>query len=66
MQVVSAKIIDPTHLELSHPLQVAPGQVIQISIAGPADEDDLVAWRTASKQRLADAYCDEDAVYDSQ
>jgi hypothetical protein len=33
MHVISAKIIDSTHLELSQPLNAAPGQIIQISLA---------------------------------
>jgi hypothetical protein len=63
MRIVSARIIDPTHLELLQPLSEAPGAVIQISL--PADSDDETAiWRDAAKQQLLSAYADEDAVYD--
>ena len=63
MRVISAKILDPTHLELSQPLDASPGDVIQISL--PTEEDDEMAvWREAAKQHLLNAYADEDAVYD--
>ena len=63
MRTISATILDPTHLELSQPLEASPGDVIQISL--PSDTDDEMAvWRDAAKQHLLDAYADEDAVYD--
>ncbi|MEX2169693.1 MAG: hypothetical protein WD851_10305 [Pirellulales bacterium] len=63
MRVISATILDPTHLELSQPLEASPGDVIQISL--PFDTDDEMAvWRVAAKQHLLNAYADEDAVYD--
>jgi hypothetical protein len=63
MRVISAKILDPTHLELSQPLEASPGDVIQISL--PTEEDDEMAvWREAAKRHLLNAYADEDAVYD--
>ena len=63
MRVISAKILDATHLELSQPLEASPGDVIQISL--PTEKDDEMAvWREAAKQHLLDAYADEDAVYD--
>jgi len=36
------------------------------SIPDSAEDDELDAWRAAAKQLLEHAYCDEDAVYDSQ
>jgi hypothetical protein len=68
MQTISAKILDATHLELSEPLNVPPGQVIQISLPPetPAgDDDEMAPWRKAGKKHMFDAYADEDAVYDS-
>jgi hypothetical protein len=65
MRVISAKILDPTHLELSQPLDGIPGTVIQISL--PAEnENEMALWREAAKQHLIDAYADEDAIYDGQ
>ena len=63
MRVISAKILDATHLELSQPLDVSPGDVIDISVPSETD-DEMAAWREAAKRHLLDAYADEDAVYD--
>jgi hypothetical protein len=63
MRIITATIIDPTHLELSQPLDASPGDVIQISLP-PSGDDDMEIWRDAAKLRLLDAYADEDAVYD--
>ena len=63
MRVISATILDSTHLELSQPLDASPGEVIQISLPAEAG-DEMVLWRDAAKQHLLDAYADEDAVYD--
>jgi hypothetical protein len=63
MRVIPAKILDPTHLELSQPLDVAPGKMIEISVPGEPDEE-MVVWREAAKRHLLDAYADEDAIYD--
>jgi hypothetical protein len=63
MRVISAKILDPTHLELSQPLDSSPGEVIQIVLPSNAD-DEMAVWHTAGKEHLLDAYADEDAIYD--
>jgi hypothetical protein len=63
MRVIYARILDPTHLELSQPLEASPGEVIEISLPTMPD-DDMVVWREAGKRHLLDAYADEDAVYD--
>lgn len=63
MRVISAKILDATHLELSQPLDASPGDVIQISLPSESDNE-MAVWRDAGKQHLLDAYADEDAVYD--
>lgn len=63
MRIISAKILDATHLELSQPLAASPGDVIQISLLSATD-DELAVWRDAAKQHLLDAYADEDAIYD--
>jgi hypothetical protein len=62
MRVISAKILDATHLELSQPLDASPGDMIPISL--PTENDEMAVWRDAAKQHLLDAYADEDAVYD--
>lgn len=63
MRVISAKILDPTHLELSQPLDATPGEVIQITLP-TASDDEMAVWHEAAKQHLLDAYADEDAIYD--
>ena len=60
MKVITARILDATHLELSVPIPVQPGKLIQISIA---DEDEN-SWREAAKSQLLAAYDDGDAIYD--
>jgi hypothetical protein len=62
MRVISATILDATHLELSQPLEASPGDVIQISL--PDGDADAAVWRAAAKDHLLEAYADEDAVYD--
>jgi hypothetical protein len=61
MRVISATILDPTHLELGEPLDASPGDVIQISLPS---EDEMDLWRDAAREHLLDAYADEDAIYD--
>jgi hypothetical protein len=63
MRVISAKVLDATHLELSQPLKAPPGDIIQISLPSETN-DEMAVWRDAAKQHLLDAYADEDAVYD--
>jgi hypothetical protein len=63
MKVITAKILDPTHLELSHPIQAPMGKLIRISIPEDDDEEDRM-WRDAAKKHLLDAYVAEDAIYD--
>jgi hypothetical protein len=63
MRVITAKILDPTHLELSQPIAGPPGELIQISLPAEFDSE-MALWHDAAKQRLLDAYADEDAVYD--
>jgi hypothetical protein len=63
MRVISARIIDATHLELSQPLNATPGDVIEISLLSD-NEDEMAIWRDAAKEHLLDAYADEDAIYD--
>ena len=63
MRFITATILDPTHLELSQPLEASPGDVIQTSLSS-ANDDETGVWRDAAKKHLFDAYADEDAVYD--
>ncbi len=61
MKTISAKVLDPTHLELSQPIPAKEGDLIEISI--PEDEDDHF-WKAAATQGFLSAYDPADAIYD--
>ncbi len=61
MKIITAKILDPTHLELSQPIPTKPGESIQLSIPDEDEEDRL--WREAAKKHFLEAYNDEDGIY---
>ena len=61
MKIITAKILDPTHLELSQPISAQPGEFIHISIPDKNEEDRL--WRKEAKKHFLEAYGDEDAIY---
>jgi len=62
MKVITAKILDSTHLELSQPILAPEGKFIRITISEDGEDDRL--WREAAKEHLLDAYETEDAIYD--
>lgn len=62
MKIITAKILDPPHLELSQPVPAPPGVLIYISIPDEDEEDRL--WREAAKKHFFEVYSDEDAIYD--
>lgn len=62
MKIISAKVLDPTHPELSQPIAAREGDLIEISI--PVDEDDRF-WKAAAAQQFLSAYDPADAIYDS-
>ncbi len=62
MRLISAKIIDRTHLELSQPIGAEPGVTIEISV--PEDGDEMREWHELAKRNALTAYADEDSVYD--
>ena len=67
MRVISAKIIDKTHLELSQPIAAEPGATIEISIpddGGEMSGDEMRDWRELARHNALTAYADEDSVYD--
>lgn len=61
MKVITAKVLDPTHLELSQPIPAKAGDLIEISI--PVDEDDRF-WKAAAEEKFLSAYDPADAIYD--
>ena len=62
MKIITAKLLDPTHLELSQPIAAPPGAIIQISIPDEGEEEQV--WRDAVKRHFFDAYDEQDAIYD--
>jgi hypothetical protein len=62
MQTLTAKILDSTHLELSHPIFPIPGEMIQIAILETEEEEQL--WKEATINHFTQAYDDQDAIYD--
>ena len=62
MRIITAKIIDPTHLELDQPLSVPPGETILISVSDA--ENSERTWLEATRARFFDAYSEQDAIYD--
>jgi hypothetical protein len=61
MKTISAKVLDPTHLELSQPISAKEGDLIEISIS--VDEDDRF-WKAAATQGFLSSYDPADAIYD--
>jgi len=62
MKVIMAKIMDPTNLELSQPIQVPQGKLIQISVPDISEDDRLC--REAANKHFLEACDAEDAIYD--
>jgi hypothetical protein len=64
MEVIRATVLDATHLELSHPIDVLPGKMILVSM-GEADGDDSerLEWIALSADSLSAAYGDDEPEY---
>jgi len=62
MKTLSAKVLDPKHLELAEPLPSTTGEWIRIVI--PDADDETSDWRRAAMDHFLDAYGDQDAIYD--
>ncbi len=62
MKTITAKVLDPTHLELSQPILAKTGELIEVAI--PFDEEDRF-WKAAAEEKFLSAYDPADAIYDS-
>ncbi len=62
MKTLSAKVIDPTHLELAEPISSIAGERLEIVI--PAMDAEEADWHQAARDRFLNAYDDQDAIYD--
>jgi hypothetical protein len=64
MVVIKARVIDPTHLELSRPIAVPDGSTVLVSVAGSGEEDDeRLQWLAASAEALQSAYGESEPAY---
>lgn len=63
MKTITARVLDPTHLELSQAIDLPPGESIQITLPEPGE--DWQQWREAARRRFLDAYDAGDAIYDA-
>jgi hypothetical protein len=63
MKVLTAKILEATHLELTQPIPfpTRDGSTIQISIPDLGEQQ---LWLEASTEHFAEAYDEQDAIYD--
>jgi len=61
-EIISAKVLDATHLELSQPISALPGESIEIAI--PEAGEDRALWREAARRRFLGAYDEADSIYD--
>ncbi|MFQ5829993.1 MAG: hypothetical protein ACE5JD_12685 [Candidatus Methylomirabilia bacterium] len=62
MKIISAKVLDATHLELSEPIPAKTGDLIEISI--PDDDEDERLWKEPARQKFLSAYDEADSIYD--
>ncbi|MEW6608523.1 MAG: hypothetical protein AB1414_13940 [bacterium] len=62
MQIIEAKILDSTHLELRQPISLYRREYIQVSIPDEREESRL--WQEATRKHFLEAYDDQDAIYD--
>lgn len=62
MKTMSAKVLDPKHLELTEPLPSTVGEWVQIAI--PETDTERADWQKAVSEHFLSAYDDQDAIYD--
>ena len=62
MKIISAKVLDATHLELSEPIPAKTGDLIEISI--PDDDENDRLWKVTASQKFLSAYDADDSIYD--
>ena len=65
MVVVSAKVLDSTHLELLRPIAARQGGTVLVSVAEPDEKeaDDRAQWLALSAASLQAAYTDTEPDY---
>ena len=63
MNIIRARVLDATHLELIQPIAAKIGDVIEISI--PDDDDENRLWKGAAAENFLLAYDTADSIYDN-
>ena len=64
MVLVEARVMDPTHLELSRPIAAGRGRTVFVSVAESAEKDaDRQQWLANSASSLQAAYGDSEPEY---
>ena len=64
MIVLKAIVVDPTHLELSKPIQVPCGETVLVSLTeGAQDSPEHQDWLAVSAEGLQPAYADSEPEY---
>ena len=64
MIVLKAKVVDPTHLELSKPIQAACGETVLVSLmVGAPESAERQDWLALSAEGLQPAYGDSEPEY---
>jgi hypothetical protein len=64
MIVVEARVMDPTHLELTQPIDTPPGGKVVVSVLDPAQGDgERDGWLSLSLGAIASAYGDSEPEY---
>ncbi len=65
MKIISAKVLDATHLELKEPIPAKTGDVIEISIPDDDDDEDARLWKLTASRKFLSAYDADDSIYDN-
>jgi hypothetical protein len=62
MKLVTAIVVDSTHLELNEPIHQEPGKRVVISIS----EEEMIdgVWQQAGMKNFLQAYDEQDSLYD--
>ena len=66
MNMIKAKVIDPTHLELSNPIKIENGKTVVVFVAD-ADEmyNEHQEWTSLSMQTLQSACGEAEPLYEA-
>lgn len=64
MVVVEARVLDARHLELTQPIDTAPGGKVVVTVIDPSQRDwERDEWLSLSSGTIASAYGDSEPEY---